>query len=67
MLEHVFQKMTTAQKDADQQKQVRRQTKQPINTADDKEFIQDGVRQIVEGFKDKKAPGPKGITNEIVK
>jgi len=39
----------------------------PANTADDKEFTQDEVRQVVEGFKDKKAPGPNGITNEIVR
>ena len=66
MLEHLFPD-DDPQIDTDQQKEVRRQTKQPINMADDKEFTQDEVRQVVEGFKDKKAPGPNGITNEIVK
>jgi hypothetical protein len=46
---------------------ARRQTKQPIDTADDKKFTQNEVRQVLEGFKDKKVPGPHGITNEIVK
>ena len=66
MLDHLFPE-DDPQKDTDQQKEVRRQTEQPINTADDKEFTQDEVRQVLEGFKDKKAPGPNGITNEIVK
>jgi len=66
MLEHLFPE-DGPKKDTDKQKEVRRQTKQPINTADDKEFTQDEVRQVLEGFKDKKAPRPNGITNEIVK
>jgi hypothetical protein len=66
MLEHLIPE-DDPQNDIDQQKEVRRQTDKPINTADDKEFTQDEVRQILEGFKDKKAPGPNGITNEIVK
>jgi len=66
MLEHLFPE-DDPQKDTDQQKEVRRQTEQTINTADDKEFAQDEVRQVLEGFKDKKAPRPNGITNEIVK
>jgi len=66
MLEHLFQE-DDPQKDTDQQKEVRRQTERQINTADDKEFSQDEIRQVLEGFKDKKAPGANGITNEIVK
>jgi len=66
MLEHLFPD-DEPQKETDQQKEIRRQTKQPTNTADDKEFTQDEVRQVVEGFKDKKAPGLNGITNEIGK
>jgi retron-type reverse transcriptase len=38
---------------------------QQIDTPDDKDFTQDVVRQVVEGFKPRKAPGPDGITNEI--
>ena len=66
MLEHLFPE-DDPQKDTDQQNEVRRQMEHPINMADDKEFTQDGVRQVLEGFKDKKAPGPNEITNEIVK
>ena len=66
MLEHLFPE-DNPQKDTDQQKEVRRQTEQPINTADDKQFTQYGIRQVLEGFKDKKAPGPNGIKNETVK
>ena len=66
MLEHLLPE-DDPQKDTDQRKEVSRQTERPINTADDKEFSQDEIRQVLEGFKDKKAPGPNGITNEIVK
>ena len=66
MLEHLFPD-DDPQKDTDQQKEVRRQTEQLINTADDKEFTQEEVRQVIEGAKDKKAPGPNGIMNEILK
>ena len=38
-----------------------------MNTKEDREFTQDEVRQALEGFKDKKAPGPNGLTNGIVK
>jgi len=34
---------------------------------DEKQFTQDEVRQIIEGFKPRKAPGPDGITSEILK
>ena len=66
MLEHLFPD-DDSQNDIDQQKEARRQTEQPIDTADDKELTQNEVRQVLEGFKDKKGPGPNGITNEIVK
>ena len=38
-----------------------------MNTKEDREFTQDEVRQALEGFKDKKAPRPNGLTNAIVK
>ena len=62
MLEHLFPE-DDPQKNKHQQKELTLQTEQSINTADDKEFTQDEVWQILEGFKDKKAPGPNGITN----
>ena len=51
----------------DTDKEIRRQTEQPIDIADDKDFTQDDVRQVIEGFIPKKAPGPDGITSEILK
>jgi hypothetical protein len=62
MLEHLFPD-DDSQNDIDQQKEARRQTEQPIDTADDKELTQNEVRQVLEGFKDKKAPEPNWITN----
>jgi hypothetical protein len=46
---------------------IREQTKQPLYTTDDKEFTKEEVRQVIESLQPKKAPGPDGITNEIVK
>jgi hypothetical protein len=46
---------------------IREQTKQPLYTTDDKEFTKEEVRQVIESLQPKKAPGPNGITNEIVK
>jgi len=46
---------------------IRKQTKQPIYTTDDKEFTEEEVRQVIERLQPKKAPRPNGITNEIVK
>jgi len=46
---------------------IRKQTKLPIYTTDDKEFTEEEVRQVIESLQPKKAPGPNGITNEIVK
>jgi hypothetical protein len=66
MLEHLTP-MDDPREDTNQQKETRRQTVLPINTADDKEFTQDEVRQIVGSFKYRKAPVPNGITNEIIK
>jgi len=45
------------QDDTEHPKAVRRQVQRPINTADDKEFTQEEVRQVVEGFKSKKHQG----------
>ena len=41
---------------------IRSLAEQPIDTPDDKDFTQDEVTQVVEGFKRRKAPGPDGIT-----
>jgi len=34
---------------------------------DDKEFKKEEVKQVIESLQHKKAPGPNGITNEIIK
>jgi hypothetical protein len=49
------------QDDTDHRKNTRRLTEQPIETIDDRDFSQDEVRQIIEGFNPRKAPGPNGI------
>ena len=41
--------------------------KQPLYTMDDKEFTKEEVKQVIESLQPKKAPGPNGITNEIIK
>ena len=34
---------------------------------DDKEFTKEEFKQVIESLQPKKAPGPNGITNEIIK
>ena len=55
------------QDDREHHKAVRRQVERPINTRDDKEFTQEEIRHVTEVFQTKKAPGPNGVTNEILK
>jgi hypothetical protein len=54
------------QDDTDHHKNIRRLTEQPIETIKDRGFSQDEVRRIIEGFNPKKAPGPDGITSDIL-
>jgi len=53
------------QDDTDYHRAIQSLAEQPTDTPDDKDFTQDEVRQVVEGFKPRKAPGPDGIINEI--
>jgi hypothetical protein len=46
---------------------VRKQTEQILTTPNDKVFTQEEVGQVIEGLKQKKAPGPSGITNGVTK
>jgi hypothetical protein len=46
---------------------VTKQTQQRLTTPNDKEFTQEEVGQMIEGLKQKKAPGPNEITNKITK
>jgi hypothetical protein len=54
------------QVDTNHHKNIRRLTKQPIETSNDRDFSQEEVRQIIEGFNPKKAPGPDGSTSDIL-
>jgi hypothetical protein len=56
----------SAQDDTEHHINIRRLTEQPIETTDDRGFTQDEVRQIIEGFNPRKAPGPDGITSETL-
>jgi hypothetical protein len=55
------------QKATHHHKTVREQTDKLLNTPNDKEFTMEEVGQVIEGLKQKKAPGLSGITNEIAK
>ena len=55
------------QDDTDHHKNIRRLTEQPIETIDDTDFSQDELREIIEDFNPRKAPGPDGITSDILK
>jgi hypothetical protein len=54
------------QDDTDHHKNIKRLTKQTIETINDREFSQDEVRQINGDFNPRKAPGPDGIINDIL-
>jgi hypothetical protein len=55
-----------SQEYTDHHKNIRRLTEQPIETFNDTNFSQKEVRQIIEGFDPRKAPGSDGITNNIL-
>jgi len=38
-----------------------------METIDDRDFTQEEFRQIIEDFNSRKAPGPDGITSEILR
>jgi tRNA(Ile)-lysidine synthase TilS/MesJ len=46
-------------------KNVRKYIEEPTNTNEDVEFSQAEIKQTIEGFSDKKAPGIDGITGGI--
>jgi hypothetical protein len=54
------------QDDTEHNMNIRRQTEQPIETTDNRDFTQNENRQIIENFNPRKALGPDGITSEIV-
>jgi len=54
------------QEDTDRHMNIWRLTEQPIESTNDREFTQDVLREIIEVFNPRKAPGPDGITREIL-
>ena len=56
----------STQNDTIQYKNTRRLADQRIDTANDREFTQDEVRQTTESFNPRKAPSQEGITREIL-
>ena len=54
------------QDDTNHDKNIRRLTEQPIETIEDRNFSQDELRQIIEIFNPRKAPGPDGVTSDIL-
>jgi hypothetical protein len=46
-------------------KQIRKMVEEPIDTRDDKEFTQGKIKQTIESFNGKKAPGIDGNTSGI--
>jgi hypothetical protein len=66
MLEH-FTPEDKQSDDSDYHKQARTQSQEPVDTADDKEFTIEGIKNAVASMGNKKAPGEDGITGEIYK
>jgi hypothetical protein len=52
-----------AQDDTEHHMNIRRLTEQPIETTDNRDFTQDEIRQMIESFNPRNAPGPDGITS----
>jgi len=53
--------------DTDYHKQARTQSQEPVDTADDKDFTIEEIRNAVVNMENKKAPGEDRITGEIYK
>jgi len=51
--------------DTEYQKRIRKQIKEPIQTADDRELTPAEVKDAIENLTNKKAPGEDGITGVI--
>ena len=56
----------STQVDTIQHRNTRRRADQQIDTANDRQFTQDEVRQIIENFNPREAPSLDGITREIL-
>jgi hypothetical protein len=65
MAEHLIPE-DNPQDDTGHHKNIRRLTEQPIETINDRDFSQNEVGQIIEVFNPRNAPGPDGITSDIL-
>jgi hypothetical protein len=69
-LKHKLEYFTPEDKeddDSDNHKLAGIQSQEPVDTADDKNFTLEEIRNAIESMGNKKAPGEDGITGEIYK
>jgi hypothetical protein len=66
MLEH-FTPEDNQNNDSDYHKQARILSQEPIDTANDKDFTVDEIKNVAVSMGNKKAPGKDRITSEIYK
>jgi len=59
LLDYLFEEDNTEENQY--QKQIRETDEEPIKTRDDIEFSREEIKQVIESFNDKKAPGIDGI------
>ena len=63
LLDHIFEEDNT--EGNTHQKVIRKAVEEPIRTSDDKKFSKEEIKQLIETFNNKKAPGIDGITAGI--
>jgi len=63
LLDYLFEEDNTEENQY--QKQITKTVEEPIKTINDIEFSRDEIKQVIESFNDKKAPGIDGITAGI--
>jgi len=63
LLDYLFEEDNTEENQY--QKQIRRAVEQPIKTIDDIEFSREEIKQAIESFNDKKAPGLTELRQEF--
>jgi hypothetical protein len=63
MLDHLI--TDDGEEENEHHKNIRKMTEEPIHTSDNAEFTQGEIKQMIENFNSKKAPGMDGITSAI--
>jgi len=69
-LRHMLEYFTQEDKeddDSDNHQLARIQSQEPVDTADDKDFTVEEIRNTIESMGNKKAPGKDGITGDVYK